>query len=50
MKPVELYQSFSEACLDHRNPQDPEVQLVIHLVQEDMEMVILEQQGRMVAW
>lgn len=44
------YQAFFDASADHRNESDPDVRMVIHEVEKDMEPFRLEQQGRLVAW
>jgi len=42
-----LYQAFGDGCADHRCTSDPDVALIIHEVQKDMEWFILGQQRRL---
>jgi len=42
-----LYQAFADACADHRCTADPDVALIIHEVQKDMELFTLGQQRRL---
>jgi hypothetical protein len=42
-----LYQAFADACADHRCTSDPDVAVIIHEVQKDMELFTLGQQRRL---